>query len=108
MKLTKVHHVAVICSDYERSKQFYTDVLGMRLLRKHDYPAFAAQQLKEREQAMMPPFGFQALVRAVARTQEGQGIAAIEVPDRTKSTGQLGRGLAGVEPAVGGPSIKPR
>ncbi|HSV36481.1 MAG TPA: primosomal protein N' [Ramlibacter sp.] len=39
-------------------------------LRKHDYPAFAAQQLKEREQAGMPPFGFQALVRAEARTQE--------------------------------------
>jgi primosomal protein N' (replication factor Y) (superfamily II helicase) len=39
-------------------------------LRRHDFPAFAAQQLKEREQAGMPPFGFQALVRAEARTQE--------------------------------------
>ena len=39
-------------------------------LRRHDYPGFAAQQLKEREQAGMPPFGFQALVRAEARTQE--------------------------------------
>ena len=39
-------------------------------LRRHDYPAFAAQQLKEREQAGMPPFGFQALLRADARTQE--------------------------------------
>ena len=39
-------------------------------LRNHDYPAFAAQQLKERVQAGMPPFGFQALVRADARTQE--------------------------------------
>jgi primosomal protein N' (replication factor Y) len=39
-------------------------------LRRHDYPAFAAQQLKERQQAGMPPFGFQALVRAEARTQE--------------------------------------
>ena len=39
-------------------------------LRKHDYPAFAAQQLAEREQAGMPPFGYQALVRADARTQE--------------------------------------
>jgi primosomal protein N' (replication factor Y) len=39
-------------------------------LRQHDYPAFAAQQLQEREQAAMPPFGFQALVRADARTQE--------------------------------------
>ena len=39
-------------------------------LRKHDYPAFAAQQLAERRQAGMPPFGYQALVRADARTQE--------------------------------------
>lgn len=39
-------------------------------LRRHDYPAFAAQQLKEREQAGMPPFGAQALLRAEARTQE--------------------------------------
>ncbi|RZJ13174.1 MAG: primosomal protein N' [Acidovorax sp.] len=39
-------------------------------LRTHDYPAFAAQQLQEREEAAMPPFAFQALVRADARTQE--------------------------------------
>lgn len=40
-------------------------------LKRHDYPAFAAQQLLEREQAGLPPFSFQALVRAEARTQEG-------------------------------------
>jgi primosomal protein N' (replication factor Y) len=60
-------------------------------LRKHDYPAFAAQQLQEREQASMPPFGFQALVRADARTQEAAqaflaaaaaGAAGIEAADR--------------------------
>jgi primosomal protein N' (replication factor Y) len=39
-------------------------------LKRHDYPAFAARQLEEREQAAMPPFSFQALVRAEARTQE--------------------------------------
>ena len=39
-------------------------------LRQHDYPAFAAQQLQEREGAAMPPFAFQALVRADARTQD--------------------------------------
>lgn len=39
-------------------------------LRSHDYPAFAAQQLREREDAGMPPFAYQALVRADARTQE--------------------------------------
>ena len=35
MKLNKIHHVAVICSDYERSKQFYTDVLGLRIVSEH-------------------------------------------------------------------------
>ena len=39
-------------------------------LKAHDYPSFAAQQLKEREQAALPPFSAQALVRAEARTQE--------------------------------------
>jgi primosomal protein N' (replication factor Y) len=39
-------------------------------LKKHDFPAFAEQQLKERQQAAMPPFAYQALLRAEARTQE--------------------------------------
>src|SRR5256885_1352166 len=39
-------------------------------LRSHDYPAFAARQLRERRDAGMPPFAFQAIVRADARTQE--------------------------------------
>ena len=50
-------------------------------LKRHDYPAFAAQQLKERQQAGMPPFSFQALVRAEAREQDtAQGflVAASE------------------------------
>jgi len=38
-------------------------------LKQHDYPAFAAKQLIERQQAGMPPYGFQALLRADARTQ---------------------------------------
>lgn len=39
-------------------------------LKHHDYPAFAATQLRERQLAGMPPFSFQALVRAEARTQD--------------------------------------
>jgi primosomal protein N' (replication factor Y) len=39
-------------------------------LRRHDYAAFAADQLAERRQAAMPPFAFQALLRADARSQE--------------------------------------
>ncbi|MBQ8703746.1 MAG: VOC family protein [Bacteroidales bacterium] len=35
MRLNKVHHIAVICSDYRRSLDFYTRVLGMELLAEH-------------------------------------------------------------------------
>jgi len=39
-------------------------------LKRHDYPAFAKQQLIERAQAGLPPFSAQALVRAEAKSQE--------------------------------------
>ena len=39
-------------------------------LRKHDYPVFARQQLDERLAAGMPPFSYQALIRAEAREQQ--------------------------------------
>jgi len=32
MQLLRTHHVAVICSDYVRSKRFYTQVLGLEVL----------------------------------------------------------------------------
>ncbi|MEW5596804.1 VOC family protein [Peribacillus frigoritolerans] len=28
MKVNKIHHVAIICSDYEKSKNFYVNILG--------------------------------------------------------------------------------
>ncbi|MBU9712693.1 VOC family protein [Evansella tamaricis] len=30
MRIKKIHHVAVICSDYERSKDFYVRILGLK------------------------------------------------------------------------------
>ncbi len=39
-------------------------------LRQHDYAAFAQSELAERRAAGMPPFAFQALIRADARTQD--------------------------------------
>ena len=32
--LKSIHHVAIICSDYEKSKQFYTDILGFEIDRE--------------------------------------------------------------------------
>ena len=30
----KIHHIAIICSDYEVSKKFYTEVLGLNIVRE--------------------------------------------------------------------------
>lgn len=30
----KIHHIAIICSDYEISKKFYTEVLGLNIIRE--------------------------------------------------------------------------
>ena len=32
MYLQRIHHVAIICSDYEASKRFYTQLLGLRVI----------------------------------------------------------------------------
>jgi len=32
--LLAIHHIAIICSDYERSKRFYTETLGLKVLRE--------------------------------------------------------------------------
>ncbi|VXB61792.1 putative S-C lyase [Maribacter litoralis] len=32
--MNKVHHTAIICSDYEISKKFYTTILGLEIIRE--------------------------------------------------------------------------
>jgi primosomal protein N' (replication factor Y) len=59
-------------------------------LKRHDYPAFAQEQLQERAQAGMPPFSFQALLRAEARTQDAAQAFLTAVA-------QLATGLPGAD-----------
>ncbi len=40
MKLHRLHHAAIICSDYPRSRQFYVEWLGLRVVAE----AFRAQR----------------------------------------------------------------
>lgn len=35
LNLNKIHHIAIICSNYERSKEFYTDVLGLEIMQEY-------------------------------------------------------------------------
>ncbi|MGI4833355.1 MAG: SMU1112c/YaeR family gloxylase I-like metalloprotein [Janthinobacterium lividum] len=34
LSLLGVHHIAIICTDYARSKTFYTQVLGLEIIRE--------------------------------------------------------------------------
>lgn len=34
LQLNKIHHVAIICSDYQKSKHFYTQILGLEVLQE--------------------------------------------------------------------------
>lgn len=34
LHLNRIHHIAIIASDYNRSKKFYTEVLGLTILRE--------------------------------------------------------------------------
>ncbi len=32
--LKSIHHIAIICSDYEKSKAFYTEILGFGIIKE--------------------------------------------------------------------------
>jgi len=32
--LNRIHHTSIICSDYEKSKIFYTEILGLEIIRE--------------------------------------------------------------------------
>ncbi len=34
MKANKIHHVAIICSNYQLSKKFYTEILGFSIIKE--------------------------------------------------------------------------
>ena len=34
LRLNRLHHISVICSDYKKSLSFYTEVLGFKIIRE--------------------------------------------------------------------------
>ena len=38
MNLTNIHHIAIITSDYARTKHFYVDLLGFEIIRENYRP----------------------------------------------------------------------
>ena len=35
LALRSIHHIAIICSDYETTKNFYTNILGLSVIQEH-------------------------------------------------------------------------
>lgn len=35
LTIKRLHHVAIICSDYEKSKRFYTEILGFEIIQEN-------------------------------------------------------------------------
>ena len=35
MEIEKIHHIAIICSNYEKSKYFYTEILPFTIQAEH-------------------------------------------------------------------------
>jgi len=65
----------------------YPDHPLFAALADHDYPGFAAQQLKEREQAGFPPYAFQAVLRAEA-PQMAEAIAFLKAAAALPAVGE--------------------
>ena len=34
IQLNNIHHIAIICSDYKKSKHFYVDILGLDIIKE--------------------------------------------------------------------------
>jgi len=58
-------------------------------LKAHDFDAFARLQLKERSQAGLPPFSFQALVRSEARDQASAQAFLLAASVRAKESAKV-------------------
>jgi len=84
IKLNQIHHIAIICSDYERSKRFYTEVLGFIASAEYYREERKSYKLdlKLGDQYMIELFSFPDPPKRTSRP-EAQGLRhlAFEVDD---------------------------
>ncbi|WP_280365699.1 SMU1112c/YaeR family gloxylase I-like metalloprotein [Nocardia wallacei] len=98
MDLLRIHHVAIIASDYERSKSFYTEVLGLRVLAEN----YRAERRSYKLDLALPDGGQLELFSfpdppARPSRPEARGLRhlAFAVPDVAAALAELrGRGVA--------------
>jgi glyoxylase I family protein len=97
----RLHHVAIICSDYSRSKHFYVEILGLKIVReihREDRRSFKLD-LQVGGNYQIELFSFpDPPVRASDPEARGLRHIAFEVDDVRDTTGKLKARGVEVEP----------
>ena len=101
MQLGRLHHVAVICGDYEVSKRFYAEVLGLRVVAENYRAARNSYKLDLAlpDGSQIELFSFpDAPPRPTRPEAQGLRHLAFEVPDVQAAAEALAAQGVAVEP----------
>jgi len=80
MVLNRIHHVAIICSDYARSEKFYTEILGLPVV---------AETFREKPRSPKRTNSFIAAVRPNGYDSHMTAVAEIESAIEKLSPGEV-------------------
>ena len=101
IKLNRLHHIAIICNDYEKSKRFYVDVLGFKVERevyRENRQSFKLD-LTLNGQYLIELFSFpNPPIRLTRPEATGLRHLAFEVDDLDESVQTLNENSVDVEP----------
>lgn len=101
MKVNKIHHVAIICADYQVSKKFYVDILKFSIINetfRHDRDSYKLD-LKVSESDTLELFSFSnPPARLTSPEACGLRHLAFEVDDITANVDYLIARGVNVEP----------
>lgn len=92
MKPSRIHHVAIICSDYEKSKDFYVNLLGFSMIEETYRAARKSYKLDLRvgERDQIELFSFENPPQRPNRPEAcGLRHLAFEVENLEESVAQL-------------------
>ena len=101
LHIKNIHHIAIICSDYQRSKVFYTEILGLEIIRevyreeRHSYKL----DLALGNRYVIELFSFPDPPKRVSRPEAlGLRHLAFEVDDVQSVINKLALNNIGAEP----------
>ena len=101
MKISGIHHIAIIASDYARSKRFYTEVLGLEILAE----AYRSERdswkldLRVADGVQIELFSFPSPPPRVSRPEAcGLRHLALVVADLDQAVADLGEQSVSAEP----------